>query len=64
MTTPDPVGERSIYEIVDRLSGRRATEVVYLTAQRALDQVAAWVQQYDKPEIGKQYRVQGVRVDG
>lgn len=66
MTTPirpvDSAAPAEVFEIVDRLTGKRATEVVYLTGTAALDQLQKWVADYGKPEIVKQYRVQSVRV--
>lgn len=46
-----------VFEIVDRLSGRRVTETVYLTASDALDRLAKWPEKYHKG-----YRVQSVVV--
>lgn len=60
----DSAALSEVFEIVDRLSGKRATEVVYLTGTAALNQLQKWVTDYGKPEIAKQYRVQSVRVDG
>lgn len=53
MTSPD---EECVYEVVDRLTNRRAMEIIFRTAHDAF----AWLE--SATDDDKAYRVQGVKV--
>lgn len=55
-----------VFEIVDRLTSKRVTEAVWLSASAALDTLAEWdtreVKRADRGLPSRRYRVQSVRV--